>query len=184
MIKLHLGCGKRILNGWVHVDVSNYDHIDFNQSISDLSMFSDNTVETIYFSHALEYFDRTEVVSVLTEWGRVLTKTGMLYLAVPDFVSLIRIYSEKGNLGNILGPLFGKMNSGIANQLIYHKTVYDEPSLSLLLQECGFINVEKYDPVQFLSEIDKDYDDHSLAFFPHMDRNGIQVSLCLKAQSR
>jgi len=173
-----------VLNGWVHVDVSDYEHIDFNQSIRDLSMFSDNTVETIYSSHALEYFDRTEVVSVLTEWRRVLTKTGMLYLAVPDFVSLIRIYSEKGDLGNILGPLFGKMNSGIANQLIYHKTVYDVSSLSLLLQECGFINVEKYDPVQFLSEIDKDYDDHSLAFFPHMDRNGIQVSLCLKAQSR
>jgi len=184
MIKLHLGCGKRVLNGWVHVDISDYEHIDFNQSIRDLSMFSDNTVETIYSSHALEYFDRNEVVSVLTERGRVLTKTGMLYIAVPDFLSLIQIYSEKGDLGNILGPLFGKMNSGIANQLIYHKTVYDESSLSLLLHECGFVNVEKYDPVQFLSEIDKDYDDHSLAFFPHMDRNGIQVSLCLKAQFR
>lgn len=182
MIKLHLGCGKRILDGYVHIDVSNYEHIDYNQSIGDLSMFADNTVETIYSSHALEYFDRNEVVSVLNEWGRVLTQSGMLYLAVPDFASLIQIYGETGNLGNILGPLFGKMNSGITNQLIYHKTVYDEPSLSLLLQECGFINVEKYNPVQFLGEIDEEYDDHSLAFFPHMNRTGIQVSLCLKAQ--
>lgn len=106
MIKLHLGCGKRILDGYVHIDVSNYEHIDYNHSIGDLSMFSDNTVETIYSSHALEYFDRNEVVSVLTEWGRVLTKSGMLFLAVRDFVSLMRIYNESGDLGNILGPLY------------------------------------------------------------------------------
>ena len=48
--------------------------------------------------------------------------------------------------------------------MIYHKTVYDEPSLRLLLQECGFINIEKYDPVRFLGEIEEEYDDHSLAF--------------------
>jgi len=184
MIKLHLGCGKRVINGFVHVDIANYEHIDYKQSIGDLSMFSDHTVEMIYSSHALQYFDRDEAVQVLTEWRRVLTKTGILFLVVPDFVSLMLIYSKTGDLSNILGPLYGKMNSGITNQSIYHKTVYDETSLSELMRECGFINVDKYDPVQFLGEIDENYDDHSLAFFPHMDRTGIQVSLCLQAQIR
>jgi predicted SAM-dependent methyltransferase len=181
MTKLHLGCGKRILDGWVHIDTSDYDHIDFNQSISDLSMFPDSTVEIIYCSHALEYFDRDQAFNVLKEWGRVLTDSGTLFIAVPDFVSLTQIYSETGKIKNIIGPLFGRMNSGIDNIMIYHKTVYDEESLRSLMQECGFINIERYDPIAFLSEIDKEFDDHSLAFFPHMDRTGIQVSLCLKA---
>ena len=182
MTKLHLGCGKRILDGWVHIDTSDYDHIDFNQSISDLSMFSDSTVEEIYCSHALEYFDRDHAFDVLTEWGRVLTTSGTLFIAVPDFLSLVQIYSETKAMKNIIGPLFGRMNSGIDNKLIYHKTVYDEESLRSLMQDCGFINIERYDPIEFLYQIDGEFDDHSLAFFPHMDRTGIQLSLCLKAQ--
>jgi predicted SAM-dependent methyltransferase len=165
MTKLHLGCGKRILDGWVHIDTSDYDHIDFNQSISDLSMFSDNTVEIIYCSHALEYFDRDQAFNVLKEWGRVLTDSGTLFIAVPDFVSLAQIYSETGKLKNIIGPLFGKMKSGIDDGFIYHKTVYDEESLRLLMHDCGFINIERYDPIGFLNQINREFDDHSLAFF-------------------
>jgi hypothetical protein len=112
----------------------------------------------------------------------VLTDSGVLFIAVPNFVSLAQIYAETGNIKNIIGPLFGKMNSSNENKTIYHKTVYDEVSLRSIMHECGFINIEIYDPVKFLNEIDKEFDDHSLAFFPHMDRTGIQVSLCLKAQ--
>ena len=84
--RLHLGCGKRYLEGYIHIDINELDHIDHVTSVDDLSMFSDNSVKEIYGSHLLEYFDKFEVQSVLKEWKRVLEPGGELKLAVPNFV--------------------------------------------------------------------------------------------------
>lgn len=180
-VRLHLGCGKRYLPGWIHIDLAPGPHIDFQNSIGDLSMFANSTVDTIYCSHALEYFDRVEAVNVLAEWRRVLTPEGRLFLAVPDFQALIRIYETTGNLSSILGPLYGRMPDASTSFVIYHKTVYDLSSLQAILSDSGFTNISKYDPILFLKQFDSQFDDHSLAFYPHMDRRGIQVSLCVQA---
>ena len=76
--KLHLGCGNRYLPGYIHIDIDNYEHIDINSSINDLNMFKDNSVNEIYSSHSLEYFDIFEVEDVLEEWKRVLCSGGIL----------------------------------------------------------------------------------------------------------
>jgi len=75
------------------------------------------------------------------------------------------------------------MTGALPPQTIYHRTTFDQASLTSLLEEQGFVNVSEYDPISFLGQLDPNYDDHSLAFFPHMNRSGIQVSLCLQAQS-
>ena len=92
--KLHLGCGKRYLDGYIHVDIAEYDHIDYKTQIDKLEMFESNFADLIYASHCIEYFDRDEVKEVLSEWKRVLKPGGVLRLAVPDFSSLIKIYSK------------------------------------------------------------------------------------------
>ena len=178
-MRLHLGAGWRYLTGWRHLDITDRPHIDFVGSVADLSRFDSGTVNEIYASHLLEYFSQAEALDVLREWRRVLVEGGRVRVAVPGFEALIQIYESAGDLSAIMGPLFGEMDSDAGK--IYHKSVYDEPSLSNLLTRAGFHDVQKYDPVEFLAEIDENYDDHSLAFFPHFDRNGIQVSLCLTA---
>lgn len=182
-VRLHLGCGKRYLPGWVHIDLTPGPHIDFQNSIGDLSMFANNTVDTIYCSHALEYFDHAQAAKVVLEWKRVLTLGGNLFLAVPNFQALVQIYEKSRDLNSILGPLFGRMPGALPSQTIYHRTTFDKASLTSLLEENGFVNVDEYDPISFLSQMDANYDDHSLAFYPHMDRRGIRVSLCLSAQT-
>lgn len=178
-LKLHLGSGWRFLPGWQHLDITKRDHIDYVGSVSDLSQFSEGTVDVIYASHLLEYFDAAEAIQVLSEWRRVLRPGGEIYLAVPDFQALLKIYERTADLGKILGPLFGKMQSDLGT--IYHRTVFDKVSLFSALEQVGFGGIQEYDPLSFLSNFDPAYDDHSLAFFPHMDRSGIQVSLCMKA---
>jgi|GEM_PF-3399702 len=37
-IQLHLGCGKRYIPGFIHVDLSDYPHIDYKHNIKDLSI--------------------------------------------------------------------------------------------------------------------------------------------------
>ena len=180
-MKLHLGCGKRYLEGYIHVDIAEFEHIDYQLPIDDLSTFKDNTVEEIYASHVLEYFDRNDVISVLTEWKRVLKTSGILRLAVPNFPKLVEVYQSSKDLSSILGPLYGKWDIG-NQEFIYHKTVYDENSLKNLLEEVGFKNIKIWDWQEFFKE-QKDFDDHSQAYYPHMQKDsGIHVSLNLQCE--
>jgi len=176
-VNVHLGCGQRVLPGFINVDLADFDHIDHRHDIADLPFFDDGSVDLIYASHCLEYFDRTEVVAVLAEWRRVLKVGGTLRLGVPDFEAMAAVYGETGDLGLILGPLYGRMTSGAADDplVIYHKTVYDLGSLSGVLATAGFENTRRFD---WRETIHKDHDDHSQAYIPHMDKqNGRLISL-------
>lgn len=180
-IKVHLGCWHRIIPGFVHVDLCDMPHIDHKSSIDALPFFADNSVSLIYCSHALEYFDRDQARLVLKEWHRVLAPGGVLRLAVPDFQALIQVYQQTGELARVLGPLYGKM--GIQTEqgpaTLYHKTTYDQASLSSLLEECDFITPKRWD---WRQTEHASVDDHSQAYFPHMQKDtGILVSLNLQA---
>lgn len=62
---------------------------------------------------------------------------------------------------------------------MYHKTTYTFSSLREMLESEGFGNVRRYD---WRQTIHKDYDDHSQAYYPHMDKeNGILISLNVEA---
>ena len=178
MTKLHLGCGWRNFgNDWIHIDGGDYEHLDHND-ITKLP-YKDETVDVIYASHVLEYFDREEAVEVLAEWTRVLKKGGVLRIAVPDFEAMAIIYVMNKNtinkvgLKSFLGPLYGKMTMG--DQTIYHKTTYDFDELSSVLESVGIQNVARYD---WRNTEHSEFDDHSQAYIPHMDKeNGTLISL-------
>ena len=184
MIQLNLGCWHRYIPGWVHIDLCDLPHIDYKSSIDDLSMFGDETVDVIYSSHSLEYFDRKQVGVVLKEWARVLKSDGVLRVAVPDFDALLSVYKKTNELNTILGPLYGAMEitTEDGEATLYHKTVYNFEALKNVLEEAGFKDISRY---RWQDTIHKDFDDHSQAYYPHMDKNnGILVSLnveCKKA---
>ena len=83
-IKLHLGCGWRNFGtDWIHIDGGDYDHLDYSDILH--LPFSDNTVDVIYASHVLEYFDREESTFLLKEWCRVLKPKGIFKGSSPRF---------------------------------------------------------------------------------------------------
>lgn len=177
-MKLHLGCGKRDFGkDWIHIDGGNFEHLHSHDIVN--LPFEDNSVDLIYSSHVIEYFDRTEVVDVLKKWHRVLKPNGTLRLAVPNFGIMSLLYVEENlSLDNFLGPLYGKMPMG--NSTIYHKTVYDFQSLKTVLEGCGFRDVGFYD---WRTTEHSHIDDHSQAYIPHMDKeNGELISLNVEAK--
>tara|TARA_Y100001973_G_C5201086_1_gene337735 strand:+ start:815 stop:1357 length:543 start_codon:yes stop_codon:yes gene_type:complete len=174
MIKINMGCGWRNFGeDWVHIDGGDYDHLDHNDITS--LPFKNNTVDLIYASHVIEYMDREDILTILQEWKRVLKEDAILRIAVPDFYMMAKLYllDSRFTLKNFLGPLYGKMSMG--EKKIYHKTTYDFDSLKTVLEDSGFRNVVRYD----WKETDhSDFDDHSQAYLPHMDKeNGILMSL-------
>jgi len=176
-VKINIGCGWRNFGEeWTHIDGGDYSHLDHSDIF--LKDYSDNSVDLIYSSHMIEYFDREEIIVLLEQWHRVLKPNGTLRIAVPDFTSMVELYtSDQIGLTNILGPLYGKMEMG--DEVIYHKTVYDFWDLSEVLTYCGFKDVRKYD---WTETEHSEFDDHSQAYIPHMDKeNGTLISLNVEA---
>lgn len=176
MIKINMGCGWRNFGSeWIHIDGGDYDHLDYHD-ITKLQ-FDDDTVDIIYASHVLEYFDRDQVIPLLQEWHRVLKPNGILRIAVPDFFAMIDLYHTHQHivLEDLLGPLYGKMDMG--TETIYHKTTYDFDSLSKVLLSCNFKKITRYDWKDYNVHINND--DHSQAYLnPKGDKeNGTLISL-------
>ncbi len=178
-IKINMGCGWRNFGlDWVHIDGGDYSHLDH----SDITLlpYNNDSVDLIYASHVLEYFDRVEVISVLQEWYRVLKPSGILRIAVPDFNTMNELYcNNKIELEDILGPLYGRMDMG--DEKIYHKTTYDEKSLYRVLKKIGFKDMNKYNWQDYRVHIEND--DHSQAYLnPKGDKNkGTLISLNIQA---
>ncbi len=177
-MKLHLGCGRKYIEGFKHVDLQKFDHIDFISSVDDLNFAKDNTVELIYAAHVLEHFGRNEYKKVLKEWHRVLKSGGVLRMSVPSFEAVVKYYTEKNdNLELLLGLLVGGQKVG---QYDYHQMVFDKKLLEKDLKEIGFKNIRHYD---WRKTEHAKIDDFSQAYLPHMDKeNGMLMSLNLEAE--
>jgi len=180
-MKLHLGCGRRYIPGFVHIDVVDHPHVDHVSSIDNLSFLQDGSVDLIYNCHVLEHFKRREVARVLAEWYRVLAPGGRLRISVPDFAALCEIYNRTQDLGLVIGPIFGRQD------YLYniHYNLFDFDTLKNLLERVGFSEVHRYD---WRETEHANVDDYSQAYIPHMDKErGVLISLnveCLRPAGR
>lgn len=174
-MKLHLGCGRKHIPGFVHVDLADYPHVDFRVPVNQLTFAQENSVELIYASHVLEHFGRYEVDQLLREWFRVLQPGGVLRLAVPDFEAVVHRYEEIGELSELIGLVCG----GQRDQYDFHKMVFDERLLRQRLRKAGFSSVARYD---WRHTEHAWLDDYSQAYLPHMDKeHGRLMSLNVEA---
>lgn len=175
-VKLHIGCGKKYLPGYKHVDVIDYDHVDYICDARHLNMIEDETISEIYACHVLEHVERSEVTDVLCEWSRVLRPDGVIRVAVPDFGAIVEEYLENRDLMCFQGLLYG----GQTYDYNFHHIAFDYEVLKGLLEDAGFSGVCRYKWQEFLSE---GYDDYSRAYLPHMDlENGRLMSLNVMAR--
>lgn len=176
-MKLHLGCGRKYIPGFVHIDVQPGPHIDIVGPVEKLPM-QDNSVSLIYASHILEHFGRFAYMAVLQEWFRVLEPGGILRLAVPDFAACAAIYYENG-LEDGLSGLVGLIIGGQRDQYDYHKMIFDEKFLGKNLLDIGFREVRRWN---WRTTEHTAIDDYSQAHLPHMRKDdGRLMSLNLEA---
>jgi len=105
--------------------------------------FPDDSYDYIVASHFLEHLTADEGPVFLQECHRILKRNGVIRLAVPDAELLIRKYiAEELNYFDEINPECEKAVTplGKLNALLWggHKTVYDAPTLSYILQKAGF----------------------------------------------
>jgi predicted SAM-dependent methyltransferase len=173
--KIHVGCGKKYLEGWVNVDINSDGKVDIKEDVKSLHSIKDNSCDIIYGCHILEHFGRYEYKDVLKTWFKKLRPGGILRLAVPDLDKIVDHYNKTHDLSLITGLLIG----GQRDKNDYHGMIYNKENLSESLLEIGFYKVREWD---WRKTSHRDMDDYSQAYLPHMDKkNGILMSLNLEA---
>ncbi len=157
-IRLHIGCGTRILPGWVNIDAVPRPGTGAVRMDLAALPYGDGTVDTILAEHVLEHLDFSEESRVWPELARVLRPGGVLTLEVPDFTWVCatflaardewREFYRVGHPDHYAGcgrdlrqrwgilqtMFFGNQNG--SGQ--YHRSAYTEGKLRALAEELGF----------------------------------------------
>jgi predicted SAM-dependent methyltransferase len=162
-LKLHLGCGPRILPGYIHVDIQRYPHVKYVCDVTKElgKFFEEGSVDEIYACHILEHISRKDIIDTLSHWSRLLRVGGKLRLAVPDFEAVVKLYMRDPL--NLHESLLGLLYGGQRNKWDYHTMPFDFANLNRLLKEVGFSNIERYHWQDFLPS---GYDDYSRCYLP------------------
>jgi len=174
-VKLHLGCGDKILKNFINVDIRLDLGADIIDDVGKLNSIEDNSIDLIYVCHVLEHFGREEYISVLKRWYTVLSDGGVLRVSVPDFEKVATMYNSDYPLKNLMGLLYG----GQTYEHNYHYITFDFNTLKDDLESVGFKDVKFWD---WRTTEHADVDDFSQAYIPHMDKdNGVLMSLNVEA---
>jgi len=84
-VKLHLGCGSKILPGYINTDIENWSGLcDYVVDARDLSQFDNDSFKEVYSRQMLEHIQPYDTMKVLKEMYRVLQLGGRVRISVPD----------------------------------------------------------------------------------------------------
>jgi len=156
-LKLNLGCGDKILPGYVNVDVAETragKRPDVLCDLHALTPFQDNSVDEILSVHVVEHFWRWEVVGVLKEWVRVLKPGGLMVIECPNLKSACEAFLADPDLH--AGPgQEGQRSMWVfygdpawRDPLMVHRWGYTPRSLAAVMAEAGLANIRQ-EPAQF-----------------------------------
>ena len=102
--------------------------------------FPDESVDYLYSSHLLEHLFKDDAANLLREAYRVLKEGGRIRICVPDLEHAISLYHQ-GNKQEALDFFFTTSKS--TYYFSRHKYMYDFDLLRSLLDEAGFIDIER-----------------------------------------
>ena len=156
-VRLNLGCGDKILPGYVNVDVAETragKRPDVLCDLHALTPFEDNSADEILSVHVVEHFWRWEVVEVLKEWMRVLKPGGLMVLECPNLKSACEAFLADPDLHAGAGQE-GQRSMWVfygdpawRDPLMVHRWGYTPRSLAAVMAEAGLVNLRQ-EPAQF-----------------------------------
>ena len=161
--KLHFGCGKRFVDGWLNCDLVGSD-VDIDLGCGTLP-FADGTFSAICSQHVIEHLDLvTELEPLMKELNRCAKPGATLWLSCPDIEKVCRSYINSKGADMIEDRLtrlpnfhtFGYPSSFMINNLFHqggeHRNLFDFDLLEALLLKSGFTDIQNQNEGAFLAK--------------------------------
>jgi len=156
-VRLNLGCGDKILDGYINVDVVESragKKPDILCDLHNLNIFHDNYADEILSVHVIEHFWQWEAADILKEWIRVLKPGGKMIIECPNLISAAKEFLKNADLA-AQGGREGQRSMWVfygdpawKDPYMIHRWGYTPLSLAKLMFECGLENI-KQEPAQY-----------------------------------
>lgn len=143
-MKLNLGCGPKLLDGFVNVDLAgNWSGVapDVVADITQRLPFDDESADEVHAYHVIEHIERFEAEAVLADWARVLKPGGLMILECPCLDKIIGQFRKAIEEQKPIDPrmtiwgLYGDPN--YKEPRMMHRWCYSINELSGLLSDMG-----------------------------------------------
>jgi predicted SAM-dependent methyltransferase len=160
--KLHLGCGTKMVPGWLNADKFKTTADVWVDAYKRLP-FPDASFDVVYSEHTIEHVRIDKVAHVLHEVSRILRPGGLFRVTCPDLELFARRYvaDDRAFFQPILEHFQGKAEktgdpkywlvrtkgsafvSRVVQPFHHHRWMYDFETLESCLREVGFERVVK-----------------------------------------
>lgn len=149
MYRVNVGCGKRILPGFLNVDAVNRPGVDHVCPAHALPI-PDASATLVMAIHVVEHVYPWEVPTLLAEWARVLAPDGQLVLEMPDVLKAARNLAEGLRIGKHpdqahMWAIYG--DDTLCDPWMMHKSGWWFTRLQPLVEAAGFVSVTEHDTV-------------------------------------
>lgn len=132
MTRLNLGCGKRLRDGWVNVDIRDTADLVLDV-IRDPWPWEPGTVDAIESYHLIEHLTERDGAEVLRRSFDALRPGGTIALEFPDLEALATGYAKSRR--KLRRQIYGRPERG---EFMAHRWGYCGPTMTLSLMAAGF----------------------------------------------
>jgi predicted SAM-dependent methyltransferase len=146
MLKLNLGCGKKLADGYVNIDMCNREGVVV-ADIRNLTDYQIGTVDEIILCDVIEHFEFEEACGLLRYWCGLLKSGGTIVLSTFDFEvianKMLPEAKKEGTFGAYLH--LSRVVFAYDREFDRHKSVWFPDIMYKQLDSIGMINI-KYKP--------------------------------------
>jgi SAM-dependent methyltransferase len=152
-LRLNLGCGRHVLDGWYNVDLAVSAQAarppDLLCDVKRLPMLPDQCAVELMAIHVFEHFYYWECDGAVREWHRLLKPDGLLILEMPDLYKFSRnvlkkVAGDKALDGLGMWGMYGDPRE--KDPLMVHHWGWTFETLRPFLADRGFTNIAEAIP--------------------------------------
>jgi predicted SAM-dependent methyltransferase len=153
--KLQVGAGGNVLPGWLNTDLRPSEQV-LSVDVTRPLPFSSGEFTYVFTEHMIEHIAFEQARRMLLEIYRVLANGGKLRVSTPDFDFFLGMFGDKisseekqfmeWHVGTYT-PNLPIHPLSVMNTMFHrwgHQHLYNEQTLSSLLQDCGFDQIVRY----------------------------------------
>ena len=160
-MKLNLGCGHKLLDGFVNVDLENNWSQKQPDVVADVTQrlpFEDNSADEVHAYHVIEHVWRWKTEATLKEWVRVLKPGGLMVLELPCLEKVMAymlacIQTDQPMQDRMsLWAMYGDPNYQSVD--MSHKWLFSKLEVKDLLRDQGLVDVQSEPPQTHIASRD------------------------------